>query len=123
MSDDLLRDPVSRRAFLARMTRGRAWHGGGGPAGRLRRRRQQRQRQQSSAPAATRLTTFADPANFPGVPGQNENLVVLNFALTLETLEADLYRQALNVAAGQPSPRPCPRPMPMPTRWPPPPAG
>ena len=29
-------------------------------------------------------------------------MVVLNYALTLETLEADLYRQALNIAAGLP---------------------
>ena len=101
MSHDLLHDAVSRRVFLARMSAaglgtaaaallagcgGSSNNGGGsGPV----------------APGAG-LTSFADQANFPGIPGQNENLVVLNFALTLETLEADLYRQALNVAAGQP---------------------
>ncbi len=46
-------------------------------------------------------TTFADQANFPGIPGASEDVVVLNYALTLETLEADLYRQALNIAAGK----------------------
>ncbi len=39
---------------------------------------------------------------FPGIPGRNINEVVLNFALTLENLEADLYRQALNLASGRP---------------------
>ncbi len=46
-------------------------------------------------------TAFADQANFPGIPGASEDVVVLNYALTLETLEADLYRQALNIAAGK----------------------
>jgi hypothetical protein len=101
MTDDLLRDPVSRRAFLARM--GAAGLGAaaaaliagcGGSGGN------------SGAPAGTQtpgagLTTYADQANFPNIPGQTEDLVVLNYALTLETLEADLYRQALNVAAGK----------------------
>lgn len=39
--------------------------------------------------------------NFPGIPGENLDIVVLNFALTLEYLEADLYRQALNIASGR----------------------
>ena len=45
---------------------------------------------------------FADPENFPGIPGQNIDIVVLNYALSLEYLEADLYRQALNTASGLP---------------------
>ena len=97
MSENVLRDPVSRRAFLARMSAAGlgsaaaillAGCGGGGG-------------NNSTTTGSSGTTTFADSANFPGVPGQTEDLVVLNFALTLETLEADLYRQALNVAAGQ----------------------
>lgn len=38
---------------------------------------------------------------FAAFPGANINIKVLNFALTLEILEADLYRQALNVASGK----------------------
>lgn len=45
--------------------------------------------------------TYFDATNFPGIPGQSENGVVLNYALTLEDLEADLYRQALNIATGR----------------------
>ncbi len=106
MSNDLLHDPVSRRVFLARMTAAGlgtaaaallAGCGGGGS-----------NNSGGSVLNPTSGTTFADSANFPGVPGQTEDLVVLNFALTLETLEADLYRQALNVAAGQPIGAPLP---------------
>ena len=99
-SPDYLRDPVSRRAFLARMTAAGlgtaaaallAGCGGGGNGGGG-----------STTPSVpSGLNTFADQANFPNIPGANINLVVLNYALTLETLEADLYRQALNVAAGK----------------------
>jgi hypothetical protein len=39
---------------------------------------------------------------FKGIPGTTINAQVLNFALTLEILEADLYRQALNLASGLP---------------------
>lgn len=35
------------------------------------------------------------------VPGTSQNVIVLNYALTLEFLEADLYRQALNAASGR----------------------
>ena len=107
-SPDFLRDPVNRRAFLARMSAAglgvaaTALLAGCGGSG------------SSSGPSAPTtgvgagLSTFADQKNFPGIPGQNENLVVLNYALTLETLEADLYRQALNIAAGQPIGTPLP---------------
>ena len=47
------------------------------------------------------IVTTPDNENFPGIPGRNKNEKVLNYALTLETLEADLYRQALNLAAGK----------------------
>ena len=40
-------------------------------------------------------------AAMPGIPGGTINELVLNFALTLEILEADLYRQALNLASGK----------------------
>ena len=103
-SPDFLRDPVSRRTFLARMTAvglgtaaaaliaGCGGSGGGSNSGTV----------------GSGLTTFADQANFPGIPGANENTVVLNYALTLETLEADLYRQALNIAAGKDPATPLP---------------
>ena len=106
MSHDLLHDAVSRRVFLARMSAaglgtaaaallagcGGSSNGGGS----------------GSTTVGTGLTSFADQANFPNIPGVNENIVVLNFALTLEILEADLYRQALNIAAGQPITAPLP---------------
>ena len=46
------------------------------------------------------IVTVPDNENFPGIPGKG-NIKVLNYALALETLEADLYRQALNLAAGK----------------------
>jgi len=106
-SPDYLRDPVNRRTFLARMTAAGlgtaaaallAGCGGGGSS--------------SGTPAntgvAAGLNSFADQANFPNIPGANEDVVVLNYALTLETLEADLYRQALNIASGRPVSTPLP---------------
>ncbi len=95
--DELRRNPVSRRAFFTRMTAAglgiaaasllastNIACGGGGDddddsAGFLQ---------------STRST-------FPGILGRNINEVVLNYALTLEILEADLYRQALNAASGR----------------------
>lgn len=41
-----------------------------------------------------------DPRNFPGIIGRNINETVMNFTLSHEHLEVDLYRQALNIAAG-----------------------
>lgn len=109
-SPNFLRNPVNRRTFLARMTAaglgtaamallagcggGGNNNGGGTPAG--------------GGGAGVGLSGFADQANFPGIPGASEDVVVLNYALTLETLEADLYRQALNVAAGKPVSTPLP---------------
>ncbi len=99
-----MRDAVSRRTFLTRM--GAAGLGtaaaaliagcGGSSNGG------------SSPNPGAGLTSFADQANFPNIPGANENVVVLNYALTLETLEADIYRQALNIAAGKPLTTPLP---------------
>lgn len=47
------------------------------------------------------IVTVPNEENMPGIPGRHKNEQVMNFALTLETLEADLYRQALNIAAGK----------------------
>ena len=95
---DFMRDAVSRRTFLARMgaaglgTAAAALIAGCGGSS-----------SNGSGPTpGGGLTAFADQANFPGIPGATENIVVLNYALTLETLEADIYRQALNIAAGKP---------------------
>jgi len=54
------------------------------------------------------IVTTPDNEHFPGIPGRSKNERVLNFALTLEILEADLYRQALNLAAGKPIDTPLP---------------
>lgn len=104
--DKILQNPVTRRAFLARMgaaglgaaATGLLLAGCGGSSHNL-----------VSAPTGSSSNTlFADQPHFPGIPGATENTVVLNFALTLETLEADLYRQAINVAAGKPQNTPAP---------------
>jgi len=93
-----MRDAVSRRTFLARMTAAGlgtaaaaliAGCGGSSSNG-------------SGTTPGGGLTAFADTTNFPGIPGTSENVVVLNYALTLEILESDLYRQALNIASGKP---------------------
>ncbi len=54
------------------------------------------------------IVNIPDNGSFPGIPGRNKTEVVLNYALSLETLEADLYRQALNLAAGKPLETPLP---------------
>ncbi len=54
----------------------------------------------ASADAAATVSPDAKTNHFPGIPGRNVNEQALNFALTLELLEADLYRQALNAASG-----------------------
>lgn len=91
--EELKQNAQSRRKFLVRMGSaglGAAafslleWPGGALPAN-----------------AAT-VVPGPPPAAFPGIPGENINIKVLNFALTLEFLEADLYRQALNKASGKP---------------------
>lgn len=88
--DEILRSEVNRRAFITRM--GAAGLGaaaisllagcGGGSS-------------------STATSGFGDPVNFPGFSGRSIDDLVLNYALTLEILEADLYRQALNKASGR----------------------
>lgn len=101
--DKLMHDPVGRRVFLARMSAA----GLGAAAATL--LANHPVSAQTDAPATTgeasadpATATGFDPVNFPNIPGRNINEVVLNFALTLEILEADLYRQALNKATGKP---------------------
>ncbi len=115
--EQLLKNPLQRRAFLTRMSAAGlglaaanvlAGCGGGNNDGGV------------PFPSATPSGTATpggtpngtpnptatggglDRANFPNIVGRNINEVVLNFALSLEILEADLYRQALNVASGLP---------------------
>jgi len=106
-SPDFLRDAVSRRTFLTRMAAAGlgtaaaaliAGCGGSNSNGT----------NTSGQVPTSGLGSFADQKNFPNIPGTTENVVVLNYALTLETLEADIYRQCLNIAAGQPLTTPLP---------------
>lgn len=55
----------------------------------------------NSGPNNGAPTSAAVRAAFPNVPGNTDNQVVLNYALSLETLEAYLYKVALNVASGR----------------------
>jgi hypothetical protein len=85
-----LADPVSRRAFMARMT---AAGLGTVAAFAL---------TGCDGDSSGSSTGIPDPTNFPGITGRSVTEAVLNYALTLEILEADLYRQALNIASGKP---------------------
>lgn len=90
--DKIVHDPVSRRAFLARMSAaglGVAATALLAPAA------------EASGKPVLEIVNVPDNGRMPGIPGRNVNERVLNYALTLETLEADLYRQALNIAAGK----------------------
>lgn len=91
----ILGDPVDRRLFLKRMSAAglgvaalTLLDGVGSGTGLVR----------SAFAGKSRLPNAA----FPGIPGKTTVEIVLNFALTLEILEADLYRQALNKASGLP---------------------
>jgi hypothetical protein len=47
------------------------------------------------------IVNVTDNGDLSGIPGRSKDEKILNYALALETLEADLYRQALNLAAGK----------------------
>jgi hypothetical protein len=87
----LFPDEVNRRAFMARMA---AAGLGAAAMGCLAR----------PARAAEEIQgglIVPDPQDLPGIPGADREGAVLNYALTLELLESDLYRQALNHASGR----------------------
>ncbi len=89
--EELVRDPISRRAFMARMSAA-----GLGAAATI---------MLASGCGTTDGSgtgnNFSD-SRFPGIPGRSLDEVVLNYALTLEIIEAYLYRVALNKASGRP---------------------
>jgi hypothetical protein len=87
-------NPVSRRAFMARMTAA----GLGAAALAL----MGTQGAEASGQPVLEIVNIPDNSSMPGIHGKNKTIQVLNYALALETLEADLYRQALNLAAGKP---------------------
>jgi hypothetical protein len=93
--DELMKSPVNRRAFLTRM-----WAAGLGASavsllsgGLL--------SGCGGSGSDRKSNSGFDSGNFPGIAGRSSDEVVLNYALTLENLEADLYRQALNIASGR----------------------
>ncbi|MBV9848775.1 MAG: ferritin-like domain-containing protein [Armatimonadetes bacterium] len=86
--------PSPRRAFLTRV----AAVGAGAAAYSLLAPHAAR----ASGKPILELVNVPDNENFPGIPGRDKTEQVLNYALSLETLEADLYRQALNLASGKP---------------------
>ncbi len=90
---ELCQSETGRRAFLTRM----AAAGLGAAALGLFNARPA----QATGKELLDIVNTPDNEHFPGVPGRTMNERVLNYALTLETLEADLYRQALNLAAGK----------------------
>ncbi len=86
-----MQNPADRRTFLQRMTAAglgvsaAALLAGCGTG---------------NSSSATIGVSAAVRSAFPGVSGSSDNIVVLNYALTLETLEAYLYLLALNAASG-----------------------
>ena len=86
-SEQMMRDPVTRREFLARLSAA----GLGAVALPL-----------LAGCGGNKVSSGGyQNAAFPGIVGRNANEVVLNYALTLELAEADLYRQSLNRASGR----------------------
>ena len=87
-------DALSRRSFLLQMTAGAAALGAvslgiSSPT-------------DASGLPVLNIVNVPGNGSFPGIPGKTQTEKVLNYALALETLEADIYRQALNLASGKP---------------------
>jgi hypothetical protein len=94
--NEMRSNPASRRGFLAAMTAA----GLGAAAYQLFEPKPVRAASAATLSGSEEHTDALAAASFPGIPGNNIDVKVLNYALTLELLEADLYRQALNVASG-----------------------
>lgn len=92
--EDIEKNAVTRRHFMARMTAA----GLGAAALTF------LNSSSANASGSTLLdiVNVPDNSSFPGIPGRNLNERVLNYALALEILEADIYRQALNFTSGKP---------------------
>ncbi len=105
MDSDIFSDDTdtmsSRREFLTRMTAAGlgaaalSLLGNAAPA-------------QASGTPLLDIVNVPDNSKFPGIPGRSISERVINYALALETLEADIYRQALNAASGKPLETPLP---------------
>ncbi len=94
--ETIRRHAPSRRRFMQAMTAA----GIGAAASRLLDQSASAFAADVESTAGNQATADAATNHFPGIPGRNVNEQALNFALTLEILEADLYRQALNLATG-----------------------
>ena len=97
--DELRKDAASRRAFLQRMT---AAGLGAAAIALFSPGFQASLFAKSPSGSSGGVTPARAKSPFGTIPGRTVNEQALNFALTLEILEADLYRQALNAASGLP---------------------
>ncbi len=99
--DEIRSSPSSRRLFLKRMSAaGLGIAAAKIVSGNFKSASKAMGATPSIAPSGPTLTQVQ--AAFPGIPGASSLEIVLNYALTLEFLEADLYRQALNIASRRP---------------------
>lgn len=95
--ETLRRDALSRRSFLARMSAA----GLGAAAIALLDGCDGTKKVNPKPNPVPTGNGIPDQTNFPNITGRNINDAVLNYALTLERLEANLYLQALNAASGR----------------------